>query len=445
MTVAPQAAAAEPAQGPPPAEQCSSCAGLECLAAEHWAALSHGAPAAAAGGAHSAPPPSPRAASAPVEAPPARPPQQAEQLPYALLHGALRRLSAPPPGRGGLSAAARDAALYDAGVRMILHGIPSAQRPELWPLLSGAAVWRRGFQAGLFDRLLTLAPDGDIARRVAKDVERSFPQSPGFGSGGVRSAALQRVLLAYAAFDPKVGYTQGMAYLAGLLLLEGLQDEDAFWVFVALTHGDPWGMRCIYAPELEPHGWRRRSEEVWVHARRRVPDLVEWAQANGTHADSLTLPFIPGLFANRMPIHLAARVLDAFLAVGWEAVHSLLATLLASAWDSAGPARRRKGGGDASELLPAMYRECAEGGEALLDAAWQPLLPSHRLRSSSSGSSTRRGAHCYHCCCCCGVSPSSSASSGGGPAVRHGDQPYLRYRDADPPARPREAVRPAGP
>jgi hypothetical protein len=43
-------------------------------------------------------------------------------------------------------------------------------------------------------------------------------------------AALRKVLVAYAAHDPKVGYCQGMNFLAALLLLAVDKDEErCFW------------------------------------------------------------------------------------------------------------------------------------------------------------------------------------------------------------------------
>lgn len=45
---------------------------------------------------------------------------------------------------------------------------------------------------------------------------------------------LRRVLAAYALHNPKVGYCQGMNFLAGLLLLF-MPEESAFWSLAALV------------------------------------------------------------------------------------------------------------------------------------------------------------------------------------------------------------------
>jgi|APCry1669190288_1035285.scaffolds.fasta_scaffold225270_1 Rab-GTPase-TBC domain len=43
---------------------------------------------------------------------------------------------------------------------------------------------------------------------------------------------LFNVLRAYFALDPEVGYTQGMNFIAGMLLMNLHNEEDAFWCLV---------------------------------------------------------------------------------------------------------------------------------------------------------------------------------------------------------------------
>ena len=50
---------------------------------------------------------------------------------------------------------------------------------------------------------------------------------------GTGQEALTRVLRAYAALNPSLGYTQGMSSYAAVLLLY-MTEEDAFWTFATL-------------------------------------------------------------------------------------------------------------------------------------------------------------------------------------------------------------------
>lgn len=342
-----------------PTRQCISCPDLRCLDCRHWRALSRAAAVCKEGTPSSSTDTDGNHGTMRCNA--------VQYYGFVLLEGALRAARAGPAG---------EATVRDAELRMLLHGVPRILRPRLWPLLSGAAGWRGRFNEAVYHRLGEHPDDPAVSTAVAKDVGRSFPHDPRFARGGAGVARLSKLLLRYAAFDHKVGYTQGMAYLAGMLLVEGLSDEDAFWSLIAVTHDERWDLRSIYAPELYPAEWRRRADDAWQRACLRSPGLREWAHDTGNSVDALLLPFVPGLFINRLPPQLAARVIDALLGVGWSAISSLFATLLSRAWAAAPPRDAfDHGDDDAALLLPAMYEECACAEAELLESSWWNLLP----------------------------------------------------------------------
>ncbi|KAL6756220.1 rab-GTPase-TBC domain-containing protein [Haematococcus lacustris] len=63
--------------------------------------------------------------------------------------------------------------------------------------------------------------------------------------------ALFRVLKAYSLHDLEVGYCQGMAFAAGVLLMY-LPEEPTFRVFCRLMDGDGPNLRRLYLPGLDP-------------------------------------------------------------------------------------------------------------------------------------------------------------------------------------------------
>eukprot|EP01065_Artemidia_motanka_P036186 TRINITY_DN4409_c0_g1_i2.p1 TRINITY_DN4409_c0_g1~~TRINITY_DN4409_c0_g1_i2.p1 ORF type:complete len:310 (+),score=70.96 TRINITY_DN4409_c0_g1_i2:39-968(+) len=245
------------------AEQCLSCRRLTCLSAQHFTLLAD----AADGGC---------------------------SLTADEMFQRLAALMSSPTAGGG--------AVDDLAVRMCLHGVPAEHRPVLWPLLSGAGRARAAHPAGFYARLCGERVDAAVSAEIAKDFGRCYPDEPGFGRSGEGTRVLGRVLHAFAAMEPKVGYTQGMAFLVGLLLMEGLAEEDAFWVFVSLVSNKRWDMRAIYAPELDRAGWNSRCRDMLHVTARRVPGLVHWARLTNTEAEALLLPFIPSVFANRLPL-----------------------------------------------------------------------------------------------------------------------------------------------
>ena len=61
--------------------------------------------------------------------------------------------------------------------------------------------------------------------QIAKDLHRTFAQ-PAFTSESIN--ALRRLLHAYASYNARIGYCQGMNFLAGWLL-RLIPEEAAFW------------------------------------------------------------------------------------------------------------------------------------------------------------------------------------------------------------------------
>ena len=61
-------------------------------------------------------------------------------------------------------------------------------------------------------------------------------------------ASIQRVLLAYAAFDPEVNYCQGMNFLAALLLIWMPSEAEAFGGLVVLMQER--GLRELYKTDM---------------------------------------------------------------------------------------------------------------------------------------------------------------------------------------------------
>ena len=64
-------------------------------------------------------------------------------------------------------------------------------------------------------------------QQIEKDLPRTFPK--GTKEGAARKASLRRILAAYALRNPSVGYCQGLNFVAGLLLLSGMEEEEAFY------------------------------------------------------------------------------------------------------------------------------------------------------------------------------------------------------------------------
>lgn len=72
--------------------------------------------------------------------------------------------------------------------------------------------------------------------QIERDIDRTFPRHLHFEKEGEGTSegqdSLRNVLQMYARTDNEVGYCQGMAFIAGLLLTY-MPEEDAFYCFMA--------------------------------------------------------------------------------------------------------------------------------------------------------------------------------------------------------------------
>jgi hypothetical protein len=136
---------------------------------------------------------------------------------------------------------ASDFASQKAILRRLVHepgsmSLPCALRKEFWLLMPST-------NEGM--TLTTListegAADSEQAKSIERDVNRTFSGVPTLlpaahsktlaEEGDGETKALGRVLLALAVEDPECGYVQGMNFMAGWVLRQGLAEQEAFGI-----------------------------------------------------------------------------------------------------------------------------------------------------------------------------------------------------------------------
>lgn len=120
----------------------------------------------------------------------------------------------------------------------------SLQLGDQWLSVLAPATLSAHFHPNLYAKLLhTPTP---YQQHITKDITRTFPTHPLFQQHKTR-CMLYNVLAAYSNYDHDIGYSQGMAFLVGFLLLHSLADEcGVFWAFVSLMYRERWSLRSLY-------------------------------------------------------------------------------------------------------------------------------------------------------------------------------------------------------
>lgn len=125
--------------------------------------------------------------------------------------------------------------------RYVRKGIPAEWRGNAWWYFSRGED-RLKDNPGLYDSILSSingnkTQDSDI---IERDLNRTFPDNLYFrnsDSEGEETSlvlSLRRVLVAFATYQPQIGYCQSLNFLAGLLLIF-LNEEKSFWMLVIIT------------------------------------------------------------------------------------------------------------------------------------------------------------------------------------------------------------------
>ncbi|XP_005449415.1 TBC1 domain family member 10B [Oreochromis niloticus] len=170
--------------------------------------------------------------------------------------------------------------------------------------------------------------DITLFRQIALDLQRSFPthrslmgESPEAIEG---QAKLFRVLIAYAKYNPKVGYTQGMSYIAAVLLME-LGEEEAFWALVALLD------KPKYLGEMFDLSLTKVQHQVKVFdqfLKHRKPQLSKHMESVGILSVHFVMPWFLTLFTSLPCWDSVLTVWDLIILHGLSAVFRTALTIV---------------------------------------------------------------------------------------------------------------------
>ncbi|EEP82408.1 predicted protein [Uncinocarpus reesii 1704] len=206
--------------------------------------------------------------------------------------------------------------------RYIRKGIPPEYRGAAWFWYTGGHEHLRQ-NPGLYRKLVEKAveaPMNDDKEHIERDLHRTFPdnihykpdlssetQSPsGAGSSNLKYTldaqetpiiqSLRRVLYAFSLHNSKIGYTQSLNFITGLLLLF-LSEEKTFWMLHTITsaylpgthevslegaNADLWilmvalkeSLPAVYTKVASPNATTPRSKPPNITTTTRLPDIT---------------------------------------------------------------------------------------------------------------------------------------------------------------------------
>jgi len=182
-------------------------------------------------------------------------------------------------------------------------------------------------EPGLFRDLLSESDSGSgVGIEIEKDVGRTMPLNIFFGGDGAGVDKLRRVLTAYSRRNPAVGYCQGMNLITSTLLLVHADEEEAFWVLVAIIE------RILpdefFSPSLLPS--RACPLVLMDYVQEFTPKLHCHLNQLGVDLPAICFSWFLSLFTDCLPVETLFRVWDVFLVDGLDVLFRLALAILRS-------------------------------------------------------------------------------------------------------------------
>eukprot|EP00826_Nyctotherus_ovalis_P026380 TRINITY_DN2060_c0_g1_i18.p1 TRINITY_DN2060_c0_g1~~TRINITY_DN2060_c0_g1_i18.p1 ORF type:complete len:404 (+),score=88.90 TRINITY_DN2060_c0_g1_i18:627-1838(+) len=140
--------------------------------------------------------------------------------------------------------------------------------------------------------------------------------------GNASQAALRNVLTAFTVYNPRLGYCQGMNFIAGfLLIISGFREEESFWAFTSImTHkigGDLIRVEGIEGFYSENFPLLRVMNGLFAELLGKIAPALKVHFTDIQLSEELWLSkWLSMLFLHNLPMSHCIRAWDYFIANG---------------------------------------------------------------------------------------------------------------------------------
>lgn len=205
----------------------------------------------------------------------------------------------------------------------VAKGIPDCVRGTVWKLIVNA----RGVQKELgfsYPELCAKAHNTKDGRQIDLDIKRTYRNHFMFrDKKGMGQKALSNILKAYSIFNVDIGYCQGMADIAALLVMY-MEEEEAWWTLVALIRR--YAMQGLFSL-----GFPRLFQCFSVHEKllqRYLPALHAHFAKAGIETAMYATKWYMDIFLGALPFPVVLRVWDLYLWGGPDVVYRFSLSVL---------------------------------------------------------------------------------------------------------------------
>eukprot|EP01135_Chromosphaera_perkinsii_P003695 Nk52_evm13s252 gene=Nk52_evmTU13s252 len=234
-------------------------------------------------------------------------------------------------------------------VQLVRGGIPEEYRSEIWQKCAGSfgkLRLERGVYKGLIDQYRSIneyngrdsvpsfALEGFTSeemgqlvrskREICLDLTRTFPKHRDFRRQDSELVnKLRNILQAYSLYNQKVGYCQGMSFIAGFALLILKEEEEVFWLLSAIVEDY---LRDYHTPCLAGNHVDQLILTRLIALQ--LPEIHSHFEKLRLNISLVTMQWFFTLFAVCCPPETTLRIWDCFFAEGRAVLFRVVINML---------------------------------------------------------------------------------------------------------------------
>jgi len=194
----------------------------------------------------------------------------------------------------------------------VCQNVPASMRKALWNTVIDK---RLSFDPSQVDYQSLRSSPSPHEEKITLDVSRTFPDHPHF-TNTKGQQTLFNVLKAYSTYNPTIGYTQGMSFIAGTALLV-LGEEDTFLLMTVFMDNK----RNVDGEVL------RVTEKL----KTTAPELVGHLEAQAVLVDVFVHRWLTTFFTYDLPITTTVHIWDLLVIFGPKFGQAFAVVLLQAA------------------------------------------------------------------------------------------------------------------
>ena len=217
--------------------------------------------------------------------------------------------------------------------RRLIKGPPPVYRWVAWKV---ALKLKQRYIPGLYQELKKNTNNKSFTV-IQSDLDRTFPMHPLFGDSRYSSTsqeALKNILVAFAAYNPDVGYCQGMNFVAGfLLIISGFREEESFWAFLLIMtrkrEQDMLKVEGIEGFYTEGFPLLKVMNKIFMQLLEKVALTIKEHIESTELSEELWLSkWFSMLFLHNLPMSHCIRIWDYFIIYGTSGLLKITIAIL---------------------------------------------------------------------------------------------------------------------